>query len=90
MSGIKREDAINEFLKGDERKNALDFIAYLGANDITPQLDNKNMFYYQDKFICRVTVKGADIIANPWMVWFSNDEGDKIGLSNVSENECLK
>jgi hypothetical protein len=89
MSG-KREDVINQFLKDDAKKNALDFVAYLKASEITPQANSDNVFCYQNRTVCSVYVKGADDIASPWMIWFSDDDGDNIGLRSVPADECLK
>jgi len=90
MSEKSREDIINEFLKDDAKKNALDFVAYLRANEIAPPSNSGNIYLYQNRVICKITIKGADDIAAPWMIWFSDGEGDKLGLCSVPEDERLK
>ena len=39
MPKKRSEDVINEFLKDDEQRNVLDFIAYLEANKIKPKIN---------------------------------------------------
>jgi hypothetical protein len=90
MSTRTKEDVIKNFLKNDERENALDFIAFLNANEITPQLNDGNVFWYKNKAVCTIYVKGADDIAAPWMIWFSDEKGDKIGLNDKPIDERLK
>lgn len=62
MKSVKKriEDVINETLTGDEQKNALDFVAYLRANDIeiSPN-EPDNGFWntsYNGKGICPINV----------------------------------
>ena len=88
---MTKTDAINKFLTGEEKHNALDFIEFLTANQITTQPNSNNIrdFYYQNKTICCVTVKGAENIANPWMIWLSDAELDAMALNNTAD-ESLK
>jgi len=62
MSEQKRiEDVINETLTGDTQKNALDFAAFLQANDFSSKWNNEYGGWniaYKDKSIVFVTIIG--------------------------------
>ena len=90
MSDTKSENAVNQLLTDDAKVNALDFVAYLETNGITPKMGRNETFCYQNKTICSVYIKGADHIASPWLIWLSDIEGDEIGLIDIPVDENLK
>ena len=104
MTEKRIEDRINELLTGDTQKNALDFVSYLRANEITSRgLGECEVFHYQNKPVCVVFVNGAEHVPGPWTVWHSGydpkyspaeipdgEDGDKVGLIDCSADEQLK
>ena len=80
------EDKINSVLKGDALKNALDFTAFLRANNITPESyeggDGWSVMRAGES-IGFILVNGADEMPGPWTVWFNSCEfGDGDGVSD--------
>ena len=104
MSKKMFEDTINELLTDEAKKNALDFVAYLRANEIAPQGSSGcEVFSFQNKPVCVVFVNGAEEIPGPWTIWHSGydpkyspneipdgEDADKIGLTDISVDEQLK
>ena len=99
MVGQKIEDAIEELLTGDSKKNAMDFVAYMSANDM--QLE-----WYEGIWFCNssvVLINGAAQCPGPWTIFHSGygheyppdeipagKDDDKIGLSDLTVDEHLK
>ena len=46
------EKELNEKLNGEALKNALDFIGFMDANEMSPDPDDDNWFKYQGENIC--------------------------------------
>lgn len=91
MSVQKVEDVIKDVLKDDAQKNALDFIAYLRANDIpVEESDNYWEIKYKDKCVCFIFIDGSDEKPGPWTIWSDQESGTWITWSvedNSSERE---
>ncbi len=79
MSARSIEDIIGTVLTGDAQKNALDFIAFLGANEISyTQSDNYLDVHYQGTNVCSVLITGADDVPGPWTIWSDQEPGSWI------------
>lgn len=54
----KIEAAISEYLNGDRKKNALEFISYLKANGMSPHWNSTNSWKacYRQKLVCFIKV----------------------------------
>ena len=48
----KIEDEIINKLSSEMQKNALDFVAYMRAAEMTNHTDMSNAFLYNDKWVC--------------------------------------
>ena len=70
------EDAINSVLEGDTQRNALDFVAYLRAQEI-PLEDAENYWEvkYQNECVCCIWVNGSDEVPGPWTIWSAEVPG---------------
>jgi hypothetical protein len=83
------EDKINNTLDGDAQKNALDFTAFLRANDITPELHESGdgwSIEYTGESIGFIIVNGVEQIPGPWTIWFNSCEfGDGPVDNDVKE-----
>jgi hypothetical protein len=102
MSTKRNEEMIQEKLTGETQKNALDFIAFLKANDIQ-QEEPHGVWCYKNKPVCVVYVTGDEQMPGPWTIWHSgynpdyptteipdSEDGDKIGLCDLTVDESLK
>ena len=66
----KIEDTFNEFLAGDELKNALDFAEFLKANEM---IYNGNYeMHYKDKCACYIDIDISNEL-HMWKVWTVGD-----------------
>jgi hypothetical protein len=76
MPNKRIEDVINDLLKGDAQKNALDFVAHLRASEI-PLEESENYWEvkYQDESVCFLFITGADDAPGPWTVWSDQAPG---------------
>lgn len=83
MSNQRIEDVINNVLKDDARKNALDFITYLRANEI-PLEESENYWEvkYRDKCVCYVYIDGSGEKPGPWTVWSDQEPGTWVTWSD--------
>ena len=68
MSENKIEDVIGKALNGDAQKNALDFIAYLNANEMIVG-ENHSEVSYKGEIICYMHIDGSDQVPGPWTIW---------------------
>ena len=68
----KIEDIINETLKGDIQKNALDFVAYLRASDMTVG-EEHGIIKYKGENVCYYHFDGGSEYPSPWTVWSEGD-----------------
>lgn len=100
MSKKRIEIVINKVLKGDAQKNALEFAAYLKANEIVLG-DSENCWEakYKDKCVCFIWVDGSEENPGPWTIWSDqepgtwatwSDEGSGAKGENCPVNECIK
>ncbi|MCL1827600.1 MAG: hypothetical protein FWG20_06100 [Candidatus Cloacimonetes bacterium] len=64
------EDTINKFLNSDTQKNALDFVAFLRANDM---IVSGSEVSYQDKIVCYLHIDGINKAPGPWTIWTEGD-----------------
>jgi len=78
MSDQKFEAAILEVLTGDTRKNALDFAAFLRANDMAAGGEHGEVTC-KGKTIAYIHMGGEPEMPGPWTIW---PEGD---FSHVPE-----
>ncbi|MCL2081100.1 MAG: hypothetical protein FWH16_03265 [Oscillospiraceae bacterium] len=72
MSNIKIRGIINEFLKSDTQKNALDFIGYLDANEMTAGGEH-GAVSYKGKCVCYMYIDGSEEKPGPWTIWTEGD-----------------
>ncbi|MBQ8402712.1 MAG: hypothetical protein IJX14_12380 [Clostridia bacterium] len=87
----KIETYIAEFLSGDMRQTALDFIAYLREMGLTFYRDTspcwKDKIYYWvkcgDACVCFIAIKDPDEPENHWTVW--SDDSDAYEDASVAE-----
>ena len=89
------ENYIEENLTDDACKNALDFIAFLRANQLHFIKDNgywKDKIYYLIKYnhdyVCFISIKDPDEKDNLWTVWL--DDIDSSLLDEFSVDDELK
>ena len=66
------EETITDLLKGDTQKNALDFAAFLKANDMIPGGEHGQVTY-KDKAVAYIHIDGEAEMPGPWTIW---PEGD--------------
>jgi len=66
----KIEDNIKAALDGDNKKNALDFVAHLMGTGMTPEITSHPMFKYMDEFACLIVLieKNEN---SPFGMWFA-------------------
>lgn len=76
MSNKRIEDVISDVLTDDAQKNALNFVAYLRANEI-PFEESENYWEvkYKDECVCFLWVSGTDDIPGPWTIWSAQVPG---------------
>jgi hypothetical protein len=90
------EDYINEFLTGMHKKNALEFVSYLKANDM---LFEKSGGYWEDKlywgikykneYVCNILIGSEEKPGSgPWKFW-SDDSGSNC-YDDVTLEDHLK
>ena len=86
---IKIEEKIKEILNGDAQKNALDFAAFLRANDMQFERSTTNywadkLYWYvkfQDEFVGFILVNGYGTVGDDtepegWIFWSDNYNSD--------------
>ena len=84
------EDELNEKLRGKALRNALGFVAFMRANEMSPDPADDNWFKYQGENVCLIILghceswnmrnKGDNwsiYWANCDVCWGENDEADK-------------
>lgn len=70
------EDTIQDVLTGDARENAMDFVAFLRANDIP--LEESESYWdvqYNGKSVCFLWVDGSKQAPGPWTIWSDQEPG---------------
>jgi len=73
------EKVINEKLKGDAQKNALDLLNYLITNEMTVDGDAPCWgINYQGKDVGVFFVTGEEDIPGPWTVWSDDNNYDEV------------
>lgn len=65
---VELEDVINDVLTGSTLKNALDFAAFLRANEITCG-ESYGDIRYKDKGVCYMHIDGKAEVPGPWTIW---------------------
>ena len=74
MSKKKIEDVINETLKDEAKKNALDFIGFLRSKGIPiEESDNYWEVKYKDRGLCYIWIDGSVNKPGPWTIWTNGD-----------------
>ena len=84
---VKIEDVINEVLKGESQKNALDFATYLNANEMVVG-ENHSEVRYKDEGICYLHIDGSDQVPGPWTIW--SDDSKIYENGDISLDEDIK
>jgi hypothetical protein len=79
------EDTINKFLNSDTQKNALDFVAFLRANDM---IVSGSEVSYKDKIVCYLYIDGINKAPGPWTIWTEGDYSAE--LENVTLDWYIK
>ncbi|MCL2837604.1 MAG: hypothetical protein FWE04_00840 [Oscillospiraceae bacterium] len=76
MAEKRIEDVINEVLTGDSQKNALDFAAFLRANEMTIEGGEGNCWNvdYKEKDVGVLYVSGDAERPGPWTFWSNDDD----------------
>lgn len=83
MAAKRIEEAVAELLDGDARKSALDFAAYLQANEILlGESENYWEAKFRDKCVCFIWVDGSAQLPGPWTVWSDQEPGTWISWSD--------
>jgi len=84
---MKLEDRIKDILTGETQKNALDFAAYLKANEMDGEGPHGEVSC-KGKCVCYVHMDGNPEKPGPWTIW---PEGDFSGEhKDVPMNERMK
>ena len=94
MAEQEIERIIGEALKGEARKNALDFVAFLRENEM---LLERGRGYWEDKlywlikykneYVCFMLIDGSGEKVEPggWTVWFDDGESGCFGHFPLDE-----
>lgn len=97
MSEQKIENIIGEVLTGEAQKNALEFVAYLRANEMLFERGNgywENQLYwlikYKNEYVCFILINGTGTEEKfkPWTIW--SDDSDSNWFENFPLNEHMK
>jgi hypothetical protein len=100
MAKQRIENVINDVLKDDAKKLALEFVAYLQANEIP--IDESENYWdikYKDKSVCFIWIDGSNQKPGPWTIWSDQEpgtwvtwvEGEKAdSCKDFSVNEDIK
>jgi len=85
----KIEDVINDVLKGDTQKNALDLITHLRTCDFSIVMhDEKDESGWNVENLGFIVITGSDDFPGPWTMWLG---ADNIGeYSEFSIDEHIK
>jgi len=81
------EDRIQDILTGDAKRIALDFAAYVKANEMTAGGDHGEVTY-KDKVVCYVHMDGNLEKPGPWTIWPDGDFSAE--YHNVPMSEEMK
>ncbi|MCL2463412.1 MAG: hypothetical protein FWF44_12155 [Defluviitaleaceae bacterium] len=76
------EDKINSVLSGDALKNALDFVAFLRANGLSPECHDSGdgwSIMRAGESPGFILVNGEPQMPGPWTVWFNSCDFDGRG-----------
>ena len=72
MSEYSMEKIIGEVLTGVTKHNALDFAAFLEANEFHAGGDH-GAVTYKDEAVCYIHLDGSDQAPGPWTIWLMSD-----------------
>ena len=78
----KIEDKINSVLTGDARQNALDFVAFLQSDEISPDWHHSGdgwSVMYANESIGFMLVNGVAEMPGPWTIWFNSCDFGEAG-----------
>jgi len=84
---IELEGKIKDALNGEMQSNALDFVAYLKANEMTLDIYT-TVFYYMGKEVCCLTLDGNSHPAGPWSIYWG--DFDVYEQDDLKADEQLK
>ena len=87
MSEKRIEDVINEVLKGEAQKNALDFAAFLNENEIIVG-ENLGEAAYKGEAVCYMHFDGSDQVPGPWTIW--SDGSTVYEYEDVLQDEGIR
>ena len=95
MPEQKIENFIGDVLIGETQKNALEFVAYLRANEMLFVRGNGYwedklywMIKYKDEYVCFILINGSEKKDEPWIIW-SDDSGSS-WFADFSLDEHMK
>ena len=74
------EDAFNEFLAGDDLRNALNFAEYLRTNEMI--YNGEHEIHYKDELVCYIDAPNKP---NWWTVWTVGDYSSEYGGFLIDE-----
>lgn len=81
------EGIIGEVLTGDAQRLALDFIAFLNANEIPfTASDNYLDVHFMGNNVCSVLIIGTDDAPGPWTIWSDQVPGTWITWSEDGQD----
>lgn len=76
MAAKQIEAVINEVLRDDAQKHALDFVAYLRENGIQPdEAEGYWELQYEGKSLCFLFINGDAQAPGPWTIWSNQEPG---------------
>ncbi|MDD4493462.1 MAG: hypothetical protein PHV32_03815 [Eubacteriales bacterium] len=95
MTEQNAEYYIAEILVGDAQKNALDFLAYLRANEMLFERGKGYwagklywLIKYKDEYVCFILVNGGEDETEPegWVIWSDDSDSDWYANSHLDEH----
>ena len=86
------DDIVNDTLRNDAQKNAIDFIAYLRGDEgfsfsKDDNDDGRWWINYRDIFVCEIQIETSGDAHEKWDVWFY---GDCIGRHDSPVDDTIK
>jgi len=83
MSNQKIENVFTDVLANDVLRNALDFVSFLGANEIIQTGEHE--WYYKGECVCYIDTRSEN---HSWIVWTEGDYSDEQKIIPI--DECAK
>jgi len=91
MAEQRIENTIHDALKGDAKELALEFVAYLRANEI-PIEDAENYWdvQYNGKTVCFIYIDGSEAKPGPWTIWSDQEPGSWVSWADGKRTSICK